>query len=37
MDEMPSTVSLPFEPLLERVLPGGWAEHAIFVFEKPAG
>jgi len=30
-------VSLPFEPLLERVLPGGWAEHAIFVFEKRAG
>jgi SAM-dependent methyltransferase len=29
-------LSLPFEPLLERVLPDGWAEHAIFVFEKPA-
>ena len=26
-------LSLPAEPLLERVLPGRWAEHAIFVFE----
>jgi SAM-dependent methyltransferase len=30
-------LSLPFEPLLERVLPGRWAEHAVFVFEKPFG
>jgi SAM-dependent methyltransferase len=30
-------LSLPAEPLLERVLPGRWAEHAVFVFEKRAG
>jgi hypothetical protein len=29
-------VSLRLEPVLERVLPGSWAEHGIFVFEKPA-
>lgn len=27
-------LSLPLEPLLERVLPARWAEHAVFVFEK---
>ena len=32
--ELVLTVSLPMEPLLERLAPRRWADHGIFVFEK---